>query len=149
MTRLLIVEDRYFVAEAMRGALADGGFEVVGVTGLANQALALAARERPHLALMDVLLGDEADLHPEGLELAARLRRDYGVPSLFVTGAQDLLDGEEGIGCVSKPCNHLQLIEAVAASLAVIAGHGPPPRLPEGVRLWSGERRGTAAPAAR
>jgi DNA-binding response OmpR family regulator len=149
MKRLLIVEDRYFVAEAMRGALADGGFEVVGVTGLANQALALAAKERPHLALVDVLLGDEAGPLPEGVELAARLRRDYGVPSLFVTGAEDLLDEEEGIGCVSKPCNHVQLIGAVAASLAVIAGAAPPPGLPEGVRLWSGERRWTAAPATR
>lgn len=136
MARLLIVEDRFLIAEAMRGALADGGFDVVGVTGLPSDALALAERERPDLALVDVLLSDSATTRPEGVELATCLRRDYGVPSLFVTGARQLLSGDEGLGCVSKPCNYTQLIEAVEASLILIADGVLPESLPEGVQLW-------------
>ena len=145
MARLLIVEDRFFVAEAMRGALADGGFEVVGMTGLASCAMTLAERERPDLALVDVLLSDHAGPHPDGVQLATRLRRDFGVPSLFVTGAKDLLHGDEGLGCVSKPCNHAQLIEAVEASLILIGGGAPPASLPEGVQLWPQSRRAAQA----
>ena len=136
MARLLIVEDRFLVAEAMRGALADGGFDVIGVTGLPSQALELAERERPDLALVDVLLTDGATPRPEGVELATCLRRSYGVPSLFVTGAKQLLRGDEGLGCVSKPCNYVQLIEAVEASLLLIEGGALPERLPEGVQFW-------------
>jgi CheY-like chemotaxis protein len=135
MTRLLIVEDNFFVADAMRSALADEGFRVVGVTSSPNDALRLAARERPDLALVDVLLSGCAE-EPEGVALAARLDRELSVPTLFVTAAAQLLREDEGLGCVSKPCRTTQLIGAVEATLEMMKTATIPDGLPEGVRLW-------------
>ena len=136
MTRLLIVEDRFLVAEAMRTALTDRGFEVVGMTGLPDRALEIAECEHPDLALVDVSLSDSRELHGDGIKLASRLRRRHGVPSLFVTGATGLLHGDEGVGCVSKPCSETQLVSAIKASVTLLHDNVLPEELPEGVQLW-------------
>ena len=136
MTRLLIIEDRFLVAEAMKTSLIRGGYDIVGTTGSPEAALRLAASERPELALVDVFLTDSGHSHLDGVELASRLRRDLGVPSLFVTASPQFLRGDEGLGCVAKPCGEAQLAGAVEASLRLIEADDLPERLPDGVKLW-------------
>lgn len=143
MTRLLIIEDRFLVAEAMKTSLLRGGYDIVGATGSPEAALLLAARERPELALVDVFLNDSGNLHLDGVALASRLRRDLGVPSLFVTASPQLLQEDEGLGCVGKPCSEAQLAGAIEASLRLIEDDALPERLPDGVKLW--RRRETPA----
>lgn len=147
MTRLLIIEDRFLVAEAMKTSLIRGGYDIVGTTGSPEAALRLAARERPELALVDVFLSDSGHAHLDGVALASRLRRDLGVPSLFVTASPQFLQEDEGLGCVAKPCGEAQLAGAIEASLRLIEADDLPERLPDGVKLWR-RREGPAAPGA-
>jgi PleD family two-component response regulator len=59
--RILIVEDEYLVALQMESALAAAGFEIAGIANSAAEALELATRERPALAIMDIRLSGKVD----------------------------------------------------------------------------------------
>lgn len=83
--RLLVVEDQPLVALDLKGTLEELGYDVVGVAGNPEAAVALAAQHRPDLALMDINLGGPVD----GIATAERLHREYGIPSVFVTAYDD------------------------------------------------------------
>ena len=57
--RFLIVEDEYMVAENLRSDLIKMDYEVVGLAPSGLQAIELAAKEKPDLALMDIKLSGE------------------------------------------------------------------------------------------
>lgn len=60
--RLLLCDDHAVVRAGLRALLASAdGFEVVGEAGSGEEALALAARLRPDIVLMDLQLGDGMD----------------------------------------------------------------------------------------
>lgn len=78
--RILIVEDQYLVADAIRKAVIDAGGQVVGPTPRLQQALNFLEKRAFDIALVDINLGDEtAYPFAEALETA-------GVPYIFVTG---------------------------------------------------------------
>jgi CheY-like chemotaxis protein len=80
---VLIVEDDPILSMDLTELLAEWNYAVCGVAANAAAALELAARHRPHLALVDVGLRGEMD----GIELAVRLRHELALPSIIVTGA--------------------------------------------------------------
>lgn len=69
---LLVVEDDEFTRLSLVGALRAEGYRVVGDTAYAGEAAELADRERPHVAILDLHLGEG----PTGIDLARALRRD-------------------------------------------------------------------------
>lgn len=80
---VLIVEDDAILALDLEEMLGEWDYGVCGIATSAAVAIELAARHRPFLALVDVGLSGATD----GIELALRLRRDFGIPSIFITGA--------------------------------------------------------------
>lgn len=99
------------------------GHHPCGAAADAAGALALAERERPDLALMDLALAGGDD----GREVARELRRRYGVPSLFVTGNPDLLETPEGraaapLGVVGKPFRDEDIANALKAAITLAFG---------------------------
>jgi len=80
-SRLIIVEDEAIVAADIAIRLDELGYDVVGTAARGQEALALAERVRPDLALMDINLQDSMD----GIEVALELRKRLGVPSVFLT----------------------------------------------------------------
>src|SRR5215813_11730594 len=83
--RLLIVEDDVLLASSLEELLSDSGFEVVGVAGSAATALSIAGERHPALALIDICLVGPVD----GIELACRLREQYRIPAIFLSGLTD------------------------------------------------------------
>ena len=83
--RLLIVEDDVLLASALQELLRDSGFEVVGTAGSAAAALSLAKDQNPQIALIDICLVGPID----GIELACRLRDEYLIPAIFLSGLAD------------------------------------------------------------
>jgi two-component system, response regulator PdtaR len=109
--RVLIVDDNVFYAEALRALLERERHEVVGIEDHAQGALALAARRKPDLALVDVNLRDGST----GPELGAKLA-EAGIGVVFVTGAPDLGPVRaRRVGAVlRKPAGDARLLRAVA-----------------------------------
>lgn len=79
--RILVVEDEAFIAFFLDTVLTDAGFEVIGPLDDASEALAVAAAERPDLALMDIRLNGEMD----GVTATRHMVQDLGVPVVVVS----------------------------------------------------------------
>jgi CheY-like chemotaxis protein len=80
---VLIVEDDPILSLDLAELLEEWNYGVCGIAGSAAAAVELASRHRPNLALVDVGLSGEMD----GVDLAVRLRRDFALPSIIVTGS--------------------------------------------------------------
>jgi PAS domain S-box-containing protein len=83
--KLLIVEDEFVVAENLRIDLELMGYEVAGMASSGEEAMMLARRDNPDLALMDIKLPGGMD----GIETAINLRQELDVPVIFITAFAD------------------------------------------------------------
>lgn len=77
---ILVVEDNFLVAEMLRTAVEDVGFNVVGPAKSVEDSTRLASSTRLDGALLDIHLGGTQSFP------VARLLRSSGVPFVFVTG---------------------------------------------------------------
>lgn len=116
-TRILVVEDNYFVALNIESALLDAGFEVAGVVDSGEEALAVVADTRPDLVLMDIRLAGELD----GIDTAIALR-DLNIDCVFASAHHDAGMKARGApakprGWLVKPFTDAQLVETVRLAL--------------------------------
>lgn len=116
--RILIVEDDWFVSMEMEHILETDGHDVVGVASSGDEAMALAAQERPDLILMDIRLRGESD----GVEAAIEIYRTLGIRCLFCSahtdpGTIERAQVAKPVGWLAKPFSGPQLTEAIAAAL--------------------------------
>jgi DNA-binding NarL/FixJ family response regulator len=120
-TRVLIVEDDYFVSIEIETVLLDMHCEVIGIAATGEEAVKLAERERPDLILMDVRLAGKLN----GIDAAMDVHTRLGIRSLFVTAHSDQETRKRGeqanpVGWASKPFTSHQLMAAVQAALKTI-----------------------------
>jgi CheY-like chemotaxis protein len=78
--RVLVVEDDYFLADDLVGALRETGLEVVGPVGTLEDAQRLVDEERIDCAILDLNLRGEM-----AFPVADRLG-EAGIPFVFATG---------------------------------------------------------------
>jgi CheY-like chemotaxis protein len=107
-SRLLIVEDEYFLADEARSILADVGAEVLGPVATTKEAQAvLESRLRVDGVLLDVNLRGEL-----AYDFADTLRA-RGIPFAFVTGYDHAAfpDRFAKTARLPKPVNRKHLIE--------------------------------------
>ena len=121
--RLLIVEDEPLAAEAVGMAVMDLGHTVCGTARTEEEAVAIAGREHLDVALMDVRLAGG-----DGIEAARRLRANYGIRSIFLSGYANhaimaRITETYPLGVVNKPYSLTQL--KLALDLAARRLHGP------------------------
>ncbi|MFC3692826.1 response regulator [Chenggangzhangella methanolivorans] len=114
MKRILVVEDEPLIAMEVESILEDGGHVVVGVARDADAAFAMAEREKPDAATMDIDLARKTS----GLDAAERLYRRLGVRSVFVSSRIDArviaaAADFEPLGFVSKPPWKTELLAAL------------------------------------
>jgi CheY-like chemotaxis protein len=132
---ILLVEDDPVVACSTQGELEDAGHEVLGPAHDVGEALRLVREQRPDLALVDInLAGDD-----EGVDLARRLKREFGVASLFVSGqlAAARSNKDAALGLLKKPYDPSALTGSLPVAEAVMAGRRPPPPpLPRALELF-------------
>lgn len=80
---LLVVDDDPIFAALLAEVLRRGGFQLTVASGVAEALAAIAVR-RPDLAILDILLAEES-----GLDLATRLRDDFDIPFMMLSGLDD------------------------------------------------------------
>jgi len=97
----MIVEDQALLAMELELVLGEAGCDVVGCAMDRAGAFAIAGRERPDLALIDVNLLDGMT----GPQVAQSLVAEYGTAVVFLTAnPEQIPDGFAGaLGAVSKP----------------------------------------------
>ena len=129
LNRILIVEDEPLVAFDNEHFLTDRGFKVVAtVDSVADAVRAIGAHEID-LVLADVNLSDG-----NGIDVAYAAR-EKGVKVLFVTGTCPLEAQALAVGCLAKPYSQRDLLDALEAVDATLAGRAPK-RTPRGLSLY-------------
>jgi DNA-binding NarL/FixJ family response regulator len=117
--RILIVEDDYLVAMEVETALAEAGFDVVGIATTAEEAIALTVAQNPTLVVMDVRLAGKRD----GIDAALQLFREHGIRCIFATAHYDenaraRAQPAGPLGWLQKPYTMASLVEAVRRALS-------------------------------
>ncbi len=83
--RILVVEDEALVSSYIAEVLVTLEFAVIGCASSGPEAIGLAERDLPDLALVDIHLSGPMD----GIEVAHLLRERFDVPSIFLSGIRD------------------------------------------------------------
>jgi len=118
--KVLVVDDEQQILRALRVILRESGFEVLpAATG--EEALDLAALQRPDAAIIDLLLPDF-----DGVELARRLREWTDMPLIVLSavGEEDAKVRALAAGAddyVTKPFGPRELVARLQANLRRIA----------------------------
>ena len=112
---ILVVEDDALIGLLLSEMLTELGFAVCAVATTEDEAVALAARHRPGLMIVDQYL-----MQGNGISAMQRIARDGPVPCVFMTGAPagDL----EGMPVLQKPFLEADLIRAIHLATGRPAG---------------------------
>ena len=127
--RVLVVDDEATIRDLLSGSLRFAGFEVVTAASGA-EAVRAAARSRPDLILLDVMMPDG-----DGFEVARRLRADPGgIPMVFLTARDEVTDRVAGLNLgaddyVTKPFSLDEVLARVQAVLKRTRHAAPRSRL--------------------
>ena len=115
---ILIVEDEGILAIELKEKLEKLGYNVPAIASTGAEAIELAAKHKPDLILMDIVLKGEMD----GIEAANKIRSILKVPIIYLTAYAD--DGTvkrakitEPFGYLVKPYNEKELQIALEMAL--------------------------------
>jgi DNA-binding response OmpR family regulator len=124
--KVLIAEDDLMIADLAEEILVDEGYDVCGIARTVAEAVALAHRHKPDLAVLDLRLADGG----LGTEIAARLLPLGRLGVLYATGnvSQVVLTTADGDACLSKPYGAADLVRGLAIVRDLVAtGEALPP----------------------
>ena len=109
-SRVLLVEDEYFLADDLCRALEGCGAEVVGPVSSLDKALPLAEREGLTCAVLDINLRGESGLR------VAELLQHRNVPFVYSTGYSrtSVPEALKGSAHLEKPFRTEELLHAVS-----------------------------------
>ncbi|MGE0224238.1 MAG: response regulator [Acetobacteraceae bacterium] len=113
-TRVLIVEDEFFIADMLTMMAEDMGLEVCALAATAEEAESLARQHAPDLVFMDVRLKGERD----GVDAAHAIHAMLPAPIIYITGSReratiDRINADHPACIVFKPFQFEQLRGAV------------------------------------
>ncbi len=116
--RIFVVEDEQIVALELRERLTLMGHQVAGIAASGEEAIEDVRRLRPDLVLMDIKLQGAMD----GIEAAAVIRRDTGIPVVYLTAFADDATLQrakltEPYGYILKPFQERELHVVIEVSL--------------------------------
>ena len=113
---VLIVEDEALVACYLEDTLDVLGHKCCGIASTAEEAVSLAEKQCPTLALVDIGLRGSRD----GITVASELTR-LGITIVFLTGSNDAetrrrAEAVRPHGLVSKPCNEQEIAQMLESA---------------------------------
>ena len=117
MLKVLIVEDDLMIADFAEEILVEHGYEVTCIARTVAEAVAMAGRCKPDLAVLDLRLADGG----LGTEVAAQLSA-LGRPGiLYVTGNMSQVVLSNGDACLAKPFRSLDLLRGLEIVAGIVA----------------------------
>lgn len=117
MPHILIVEDEFSIAETIIYALKTEHFQTTHVTTGAEAIALIQAQSRYALIVLDIGLPDTS-----GLDICQQIRRQSGIPILFLTARDSEIDRVLGLefgadDYVTKPFSPRELVARIKAIL--------------------------------
>jgi len=124
---IMIVEDEPIVARDLASMVGHLGYRVSGVADRGAEAIALAEKERPDLAFMDIGLPGELD----GIETATRIRKNHRTSIVYLTAFADRetvrrAKRTEPLGYILKPFGEREIQAAIETALCREAANDVP-----------------------
>lgn len=118
ISRIQIVEDELIVASDIENCLRTLGYEVTCISDSGEDAVERAARDLPHLVLMDIKLKGKMD----GIDAAALIREQCKIPVVYLTANTntDLLERAkrtEPFGYLVKPFEEHELMSTIETAM--------------------------------
>ena len=83
--RILVIEDDLLIATQIETTLTEAGFGVVGLAPTGEEAIELATKDPPDLAVVDIRLAGDRD----GVDTALELFRSHGIRCIFASAYPD------------------------------------------------------------
>jgi DNA-binding response OmpR family regulator len=116
MAKVLVVDDEPNLLHTLRYNLKQAGYEVV-IAATGDEAVSVAARERPDVVILDVMLPGL-----DGFEVCRQIRADSAVPILMLTARTEEIDRIVGLEVgaddyLTKPFSTRELLARVKAML--------------------------------
>lgn len=120
--RILIVEDEMVVQLHLSRIVEELGYDVVGTAADRDEALELAAQEKPQLVLMDIHLASGTD----GVETATRLVHEHDCAVIFISAYADqaTVERTEQVGAAGYLVKPFTAAQVRAAISTAFASHG-------------------------
>jgi DNA-binding response OmpR family regulator len=109
---MLVADDEFLIATQLQCDLQEAGAQVIGPSHTLQDALALAEREHPTAAILDIQLGHD-NIGPLARHLA-----DRRIPFVFYTGQSDtdpIRTHWPNSKVISKPATAANLIAAITS----------------------------------
>jgi DNA-binding response OmpR family regulator len=133
MLRVMIVEDDFMIADGLEEILLGAGYEVCGIAGRVEDAIAMGRKFHPDLGVIDLRLSNGGF----GTEVAATLCAEGKFGVLYASGNPDhvLFSDAKGEGCIAKPYTARTILAALAVVRERISGTPKVMTFPEGFRL--------------
>ena len=117
-TKILLADGETAIATQLEDMLQAQGYAVAGRAMNGSDAVQLAGELKPDLVLMDIVMDGDMD----GISAAEQIRRDLGIPIIFLTTCcdDDHLDRAKKTrphGYILKPCHEGQLRACIEIAL--------------------------------
>ncbi|WP_161890707.1 response regulator [Pontibacter russatus] len=119
MSRILIVDDSFYMRTMLKNMLADAGYEVVGEAPNGQTALELAKETKPDLITLDVILPDNTGL--DVLKGIKAEQPDMKVIIVSAVGQEVIVNEAMEYGAkayIVKPFSEEKVLEVVSQVLA-------------------------------
>ncbi|HJB16296.1 MAG TPA: response regulator transcription factor [Candidatus Blautia excrementipullorum] len=115
--KIMLVDDNQDLREMIAGILRQSGFENITAAGSVAEALEVFHREKPDMAVLDVMLPDG-----DGFRLFQKLREESQIPILFLSARDEDRDRLFGLGLgaddyITKPFLPPELVLRITAIL--------------------------------
>lgn len=116
--RVMIVEDEFPIADAMKIALQGMGYTVTKIVSNGAKAIESAKTDNPDIVLMDIVLQNGID----GIEAAIKIHDLYNIPIIFLTAHADQRLFERAkianpYGYLIKPCSENDIERTIEMAL--------------------------------
>lgn len=117
-TRIVIVEDKALIADAIVSSVEKHDMKAVAVFDTGEEALQYIKGDAPDVVLMDIQLAGAMD----GISTAMMINRDYNIPVIYLTDFEDSAIVDRAIktraaNYLTKPFNEAQLIRAIRMAI--------------------------------
>jgi CheY-like chemotaxis protein len=117
---VLVVEDEFLVAMVLEQDLLELGYKVCGSVATGEEAVIIAAQNRPDVILMDIRLAGKID----GIEAAKIIGDQHNVPVIFMTGYSDeelteFFGTSQSATVLTKPIQVYQVAAAIDSLLGL------------------------------